>query len=302
MLDTAVNVLSTVSKHTHTLMRFTLVSVSLVSMSLALHAQEDKVLARVDGVAITQKDIDIAAEDLADKLPQTMQEDQKRDYLVGYVIDLKIGAKAAEEAKSGDTPDFAKRMSYFREKLLLDEYLSQKSKKAINIEAAKKLYDETTKTLKPEEEVSARHILVEQEADAKAAYARVKGGEDFAKVASELSKDPGSGKQGGDLGYFTRERMVKPFADAAFSAKKGDITEPVKSDFGWHIIKVEDKRTKPVPSFEEVKPQIDIYLGRKAQQDAVIALREKAKIERLDKPKEENKETDKKSLNGDKQQ
>jgi peptidyl-prolyl cis-trans isomerase C len=270
-------------------------STSLVASSL--HAQEEKVLARVDGVAVTQKDVDIAAEDLAERLPQGLQEAQKRDYLVGYVIDLKIGAKAAEVAKSGEGPDFARRMTYFREKLLLDEYLSVQSKKAVNLEAAKKLYDETTKNLKPEEEVRARHILVEQEEDAKKIYARVKGGEDFAKVAGEVSKDPGSGKEGGDLGYFTRERMVKPFADAAFSAEKGAVTEPVKSNFGWHIIKVEDKRTKPVPTFEEVKPQIDMYLGRKAQQDAILALREGAKIERLDKPKEENKEapnTDKK--------
>ena len=225
-------------------------------------------------------------------MPQGLQEAQRREYLIGYVIDLKIGAKAADVAKSAQAPDFERRMAYFREKLLLDEYLSQQAKKGVNLEAAKKLYDETTKSLKPEEEVRARHILVEQEDEAKKIYARVKGGEDFAKLATEASKDPGSGKEGGDLGYFTRDRMVKPFADAAFSAEKGSITEPVKSQFGWHIIKVEDKRTKPVPNFEEVRPQIDAYLGRKAQQDAILALREKAKIERLDKPKEDAKPAD----------
>jgi peptidyl-prolyl cis-trans isomerase C len=269
-----------------------IVGMSVLMPVQTLHAQEDKVLARVDGVNVTQKDIDIAGEDLADRLPQGLQEAQRREYLIGYVIDLKIGAKAADVAKSAQAPDFERRMAYFREKLLLDEYLSQQAKKGVNLEAAKKLYDETTKSLKPEEEVRARHILVEQEDEAKKIYARVKGGEDFAKLATEASKDPGSGKEGGDLGYFTRDRMVKPFADAAFSAEKGSITEPVKSQFGWHIIKVEDKRTKPVPNFEEVRPQIDAYLGRKAQQDAILALREKAKIERLDKPKEDAKPAD----------
>lgn len=249
----------------------------------AASAQEDKPLARVDGQPITQKDLDAAAEDLGERLP-AMADAQKRDYLLTYMIDLKIGAKAAEAEKIGDTPEFARRLAYLRDKLLLDEYLNRETKKAVTPEAAKKLYEDTVKTLKPEEERRARHILVESEDEAKKVAARVKGGEDFAKVAAEVSKDPGSGKEGGDLGYFTRDRMVKEFADAAFAAKPGDIVGPVKSQFGWHVIKVEDARTKPLPTFDEVKTQIDTYLGQKAQQDLIVALREKAKIERLDKP------------------
>ena len=101
----------------------------------------------------------------------------------------------------------------------------------------------------------ARHILLESEDEAKKAQARVKGGEDFAKVAKELSKDPGS-SEGGDLGFFTKDRMVKEFADAAFAMKPGDISVPVKSQFGWHVIRLEERRTKPIPSFDQVKPQI----------------------------------------------
>lgn len=246
-------------------------------------AQEDKPLARVDGQPIVQKDLDAAAEDLGDRLP-AMADAQKRDYLLTYVIDLKLGAKAAAADKIGDTPEFARRLAYLRDKLLLDEYLSHETKKAVTPEAAQKLYEDTVKTLKPDEERRARHILVEGEDEAKKVFARVKGGEDFAKVAAELSKDPGSGKEGGDLGYFTKDRMVKEFADVAFAAKVGDIVGPVKSQFGWHVIKVEDARTKPLPTFDEVKTQIDTYLGQKAQQDLIVALREKAKIERLDKP------------------
>ena len=96
-------------------------------------------------------------------------------------------------------------------------------------EAARKLYDETVKSLTPEHEVRARHILVETEDEAKKAYERVKGGEDFAKVAGELSKDPGSKTEGGDLGFFTKDRMVEPFAETAFKLEPGQISDPVKT-------------------------------------------------------------------------
>lgn len=246
-------------------------------------AQADKVVAKVDGIAITEKDIQLASEDLGERLAQ-LPDDRKRDEVINYLVDLKLGARAAADAKITDTPDFAARLAYYREKVLLDEYLTREGKKAVTADAAKKLFDETTKAMTPEEEVHARHILVEDEAQAKAVVERLKKGEDFAKVAADVSKDPGSGKEGGDLGWFTKDRMVPEFAEAAFKLKKGEVSEPVKSQFGWHVIRLEDKRSKPLPDFASVKPQIDQYLERKAQQDLVLAMREKAKIERLDKP------------------
>ena len=246
-------------------------------------AQADKVVAKVDGIAITEKDVQLATEDLGERLAQ-LPEERKRDEVINYLVDLKLGAKAAAAAKIGDTPDFAARLAYYREKVLLDEYLTAEGKKAVTAEAAKKLYDETTKAMAPEEEAHARHILVEDEAQAKIVVERLKKGEDFAKVAAELSKDPGSGKEGGDLGWFTKDRMVPEFAEAAFKLQKGQVSDPVKSQFGWHVIRLEDKRAKPLPDFAAVKPQIDQYLERKAQQDIILALREKAKIERLDQP------------------
>ncbi|MBF9232742.1 peptidylprolyl isomerase [Microvirga alba] len=241
----------------------------------------DKVIARVNGTNITEADLAVATADPALQLPN-VPEAQKRDMLIGYLIDLKLGAKAAEAAKVGDTPDFARKLAYTRDKTLLDQYLDQEAKKAVTPEAARKLYDETAKSVPAEQEVRARHILVESEEEAKKAAARVKGGEDFAKVAAELSKDPGSKTDGGDLGFFTKDRMVEPFAEAAFKLEPGQISDPVKSQFGWHVIKVEEKRSKPVPSFEEMKDQVDTYLERKAQQDLIGGLRQSAKIERLD--------------------
>jgi peptidyl-prolyl cis-trans isomerase C len=241
----------------------------------------DTVIARVNGTDITEADLEIADQDPALQLPG-VPEAQKRDLLIGYLVDLKLGAKAAADAKIGDSAEFARKMAYARDKALLDEYLDQQAKKAVNPEASRKLYDETVKSLTPEQEVHARHILVETEDEAKKAYARIKGGEDFAKVAADLSKDPGSKDDGGDLGFFTKDRMVAPFAEAAFKLDPGQVSEPVKTQFGWHIIKVEEKRTKPVPSYDDMKEQVDTYLGRKAQQDLIVDLRQKAKIERLD--------------------
>ena len=241
----------------------------------------NQVVARVDGVEITEGDLAVAAEDPALQVPG-VPDAQKRDLLIGYLVDLKIGARAADAAKIGEGPEFARKLAYARDKALLDAYLDQESKKAVTPDAARKLYEETVKGIAPEAELRARHILVENEDDAKKALQRVKGGEDFAKVAEELSKDPGSKGEGGDLGFFSKDRMVEPFAEAAFKLDPGQISDPVKTQFGWHVIKVEEKRNKPVPSFEETREQIDTYLGRKAQQDLILGLRQKAKVERAD--------------------
>jgi peptidyl-prolyl cis-trans isomerase C len=255
----------------------------MLAVSPAALAQADKVVARVNGIAITERDLGYAAEDLGERLAQ-VPEAKRRDEMINYLVDLKLGAKAAADAKIGEGADFTARLAYLRDKVLLEEYINREAKKTATPEAARKLYDETLKSLPPEEEVNARHILVEDEAQAKAVVERLKKGEDFAKVAAELSKDPGSGKEGGSLGWFSKERMVPEFAEAAFKLEKGKVSEPVKSQFGWHVIRLEDRRTKPQPEFEAVKPQIDQYLERKAQQDIILALRGNAKVERLDQP------------------
>lgn len=247
-------------------------------------APADKVVARIDGLDITEKEIELAAEDLGDRIAQ-VPAPQRREYLIGYLADLKIGARAAERAKVMDSPDFTSRIAYFRQKVLMDEFISRQSRAAATPEAARKLFDDTMKSMKPEQEVRARHILVEKEDEAKAALERVRKGEDFAKVAAELSKDPGSGKEGGDLGYFTQDRMVPQFGAMAFQLKPGEVSEPVQTQFGWHVIKVEDKRDRPLPKFEDVKGEIETYLVRKAQQDIVLGLRGDLKLERLDQPK-----------------
>lgn len=243
----------------------------------------DKVVATVNGAPIKESDLVIAEQDIGGQL-QSVPEASRRDYLIRFMADLKLGAQAAEQAKLQDAPDFSQRVEYFRDKILLDDLMLKEGAKADTPEARKKLYDDTVSKLPPETELHARHILVADEATAKQVAERAKKGEDFLALSKEFSKDPGSAADGGDLGWFTKDKMVKEFSDAAFKLDPGQISDPVKSQFGWHIIKVEEKRTKPVPQFTEVQDQIGNYLTQRAQQTLLLSLREKAKIVQVEKP------------------
>jgi peptidyl-prolyl cis-trans isomerase C len=246
-------------------------------------AAQDKVLATVNGVAIKESDLVLAEQDVGSQL-QSVPEAARRDYLIRFMADLILGAQAAETERLQDSPDFAQRMQYFRNKILLDDLMVKEAAKADTPEARKKLYDDTVAKLPPEIELHARHVLVDDEAKAKEVAERARKGEDFVALSKEFSKDPGSASEGGDLGWFTKDKMVKEFSEAAFKLEPGEISDPVKSQFGWHVIKVEGKRTKPVPPFDEVKDQIGNYLVQKAQQAFLLSLREKAKIVSLEKP------------------
>jgi peptidyl-prolyl cis-trans isomerase C len=263
---------------------FAVGALALSLLSSAAYAQDAKVIARVDGTAITEEDLKIAMEELSPTLPREMDAAQRRSYAVEYLIDLKIVAAQAAKDKLADTPDFKKRLSQTSDRLLMEALLTREGDKGSTEDAMKKFYDETVKSLKPTVEVKARHILVEKEEEAKAAVERLKKGEDFAKLAGELSKDPGSGKEGGDLGWFEKERMVPEFAEAAFKLDKGGVSEIVKTQFGFHIIKVDDKRDKAPPPYDGVKEQLKKYMTQKAQQDLVLKLREAAKVERVEAP------------------
>ena len=241
-----------------------------------------KVLASVDGVEITDDDVAVALEDLGPTLPQQIEGPQREAYVLDYLIDLRLVAKKAAAEKVGDGAEVARRLAYYRDKVMMESLLGKVAKDGATDAAMKQVYDEAAAKQKSEEEISARHILVPTEDEAKAALKRVKGGEDFAKVADEVSKDPGS--KGGDLGWFTKDRMVPEFGEAAYKLKKGEISEPVKSQFGWHVIKLEDKRVKPFPSFEEVKTQVAQYVAQKSQSELIMKLREGAKIERMEAP------------------
>lgn len=238
----------------------------------------ETVLASVNGQSITQGDVATAADDLGSNIAQQLKGKARDAYVLDYLIDSTLVAQKSKDDKLDQTPDFGRKLEAAKGKLLMEAMLTQIAKQATSDATLHKIYDDAAKQQKPEDEIHARHILVATEADAQAALKRVKSGEDFGKVAKDMSKDPGS--EGGDLGWFTRERMVPAFADAAFKLQAGQISDPVKTQFGWHIIQVEGKRQKTFPPFDQVKDQILRYAVQKAQSDLIIDLRKTAKIER----------------------
>jgi peptidyl-prolyl cis-trans isomerase C len=252
---------------------------------LPLRAEEaNPVLAKVNGAEIRASDVALAEEELGPSLAQ-MDPATKKENVLSFLIDMKIVSKEAEDKKIADRDDFKTRLAFARNRLLMDNLLAVEGKAATTDENMKKVYEEAAKQITGEQEVHARHILVETEDQAKKIEDELKKGADFAELAKKESKDPGA-SDGGDLGFFTKEQMVPEFSTTAFALEPGKISDPVKTQFGWHIIKVEEKRTRKAPDFEQVKPQIETYVVRKAQADYVAKLRTAAKVERMDKPED----------------
>ncbi|MGZ9086519.1 MAG: peptidylprolyl isomerase, partial [Rhodoplanes sp.] len=261
-------------------------------------AANDPVVAKVNGADIRQSDLALAEEDVGQNIPAGTPE-AKRDWLINYVADMLVLARYAEANKVPDSADFKRRLAFLRDKALMESVLRDTGKTALTNEAMRAVYDEAVKQMADEQEVHARHILFrvadandqnaskEAEAKAKATLARINKGEDFATLAKDLTDDPPGKQDGGDLGYFTKDQMVPEFSEVAFKLDKGQISDPIKTPFGWHIIKIEDKRKRQAPEFDQVKDQIETFVTRKAQIDLLNKLRTDAKIERLDKPEAE---------------
>jgi len=199
------------------------------------------------------------------------------------VGDMLLVAKAAEAKKVADTNEFKQKLAYARTKLLMESYLQSEAKAAVTDAELHKVYDEAVGQMKSEPEVHARHILVETEDEAKALVAELKKGGDFAELAKAKSKDPGA-SDGGDLGWFTKDQMVPEFSEVAFKLDKGQLSDPVKSQFGWHVIKVEDKRMRQPPEFEKVRDQLENFVVRRQQSAVITKLRAEGKIERIGAP------------------
>jgi peptidyl-prolyl cis-trans isomerase C len=281
--------------------RLTLVATGaaiLIAASGLAHAQApagDPLIAKVNGVEIHQSDLALAEEDIGQNVP-AKDEQGKRDYLVNFLTDMILLSKEAEAKKVPDTAEFKRRIAFARNKALMDTVLQEASKGATTEANLHKVYDDATKQMGAEQEVHARHILFRvvnpaddaaskaAEAKVKVVIERVKKGEDFNKLANELTEDPSGKANGGDLGYFTKEQMVPEFSDVAFKLDKGQVSAPVKTQFGWHVLKVEDKRQRQAPAFDTVRDQVENFAVRKAQVDLVTKLRADAKIERLDTP------------------
>jgi peptidyl-prolyl cis-trans isomerase C len=240
---------------------------------------KDPVVARVNGFAIYRSDIQAAAQGLSPEMRQ-----QPADKIYNFILDQLVGsalaAQAARREKLEDNPAVKRRMVLIQNQLLAQLYISDLLRKNMTDSKLKQAYARYLKTAPPREEVKARHILLASEADAKAVIAELKKGADFATLAKEKTTDPTGKASGGELGWFTRDQMVPAFADAAFKLKKGQFTEtPVKTQFGWHVIEVEDRRQAKPPSFEEVRPQLANQLARELVAQKMKELRIAAKLE-----------------------
>jgi peptidyl-prolyl cis-trans isomerase C len=238
------------------------------------------VVARVDGVPIYESDLAMAEDDLGAEL-QNVPPDVRREHLISYIADIILVTKAAEARNLQNGDEFKQRLAFLRNKLLMGALLSDHARKVTTDEALQQVYNEQVKPMGATEEVRARHILVPTEEEARSVVEQLKAGADFAELAKKLSKDPGA-SDGGDLGYFTKDQMVPEFANVAFQMYPGQVSNPIKTQFGWHVIKLEDRRNRPVPEFEKLRDQIEAFVARRAQTELVGQLREKAKIERLD--------------------
>jgi len=239
----------------------------------------DPVVARVNGFEIKQSDLDFAASEVGPRLGTVRPEDRKR-VLMQFMIENELFAGAGEQEKLDESDTFDKRAAYHRRRALRDAFFDKNVRGAVDDAEAKKVFEENISKVKPEQEISARHILVDTEDEAKEVKAQLEGGSDFAKLAAEKSKDKNA--EGGSLGFFSRGQMLKPFEDAAFALDVGKLSEPVKTSFGWHIIEIQEKRNQELPSFDDVKDPIISQLVVRKAQSVVGDLRSKAKIEILD--------------------
>jgi len=248
--------------------------------SLAAGAQE-AVIAKVNGKTITEADMRLAEAEIGGELG-SLPDVTKRRVLVEFLIENQLFADAAETQKLGTGAAYNERMQYWRRRSLRDLYFDKSVKDSVSDAEAKKFYDTQVGGAKVEDEVRARHILVESKEKARELFEKVAYGTDFAELAKQNSKDPGSKDQGGDLGYFSRGQMVPQFEEAAFKLQKGEVSQPFETQFGWHILKVDDRRAGQVAPFDAVKERIvGAIIHQKAQQVAGD-LRAKAKIEYID--------------------
>ncbi|MGN6101075.1 MAG: peptidylprolyl isomerase, partial [Devosia sp.] len=235
------------------------------------------VVAKVGDDTITEADLSYAAEDLGQQLQNVPPQDQKA-FLTTVLIDMKILARAARDAKLDATDDYKARLAYLEDRALRRAYFEQQIANAITPASIKAAYDDYVKAFKPQDEVHAAHILVKTEDEAKAVEADLAKGTKFEDEAKAKSIDTGSAANGGDLGFFSKGQMVKPFEDAAFALKTGEVSQPVQSQFGWHVIKlIETRKTQP-PPFEQVASQLQQQMLYKKFDDTVAALKKQTQV------------------------
>lgn len=261
-----------------------ILAVSLLAASWGVAQAQDlaqnlpqNTVVTVNGIAITYDDISMAEDELLGLVGQ-LPEQQRFETLVSFMVERLLAANAARKAGLENSAEVEKRVAFLKQKALQDVYVSGLLMERVNEESVSAYYQKNIVEGPKQEEVRARHILVDSREEAEAVIAAVKNGGDFIELAKKRSKGP-SGAGGGDLGYFDRVAMVAPFSDAAFKLKKGKVSDPVKTQFGWHVIKLEDRRTKPTPALDDVRDQIYQILASEARRGIYDEMRQGADVQ-----------------------
>ena len=253
---------------------------SLSAQSIKNKAGNAIVLATVNGEEITQADIDLFYQELPDQMKQIPIE-QVQNQILDRLIDQQLILGEAKKARLDKRPDIERKLAYEKTKILNESYLEIVLEKEVTPERIREVYNRAIALEEKREEIKARHILVKTEAEALDIINALKRGGDFISLAKERSTGP-SGKNGGDLGFFTADQMVPPFSKAAYALRKGETSDkPVQTQFGWHVIKVEDRRLAGARPFQELEPQIREQLVTKAYEKIIQQFRKTAKIEKM---------------------
>jgi peptidyl-prolyl cis-trans isomerase C len=240
---------------------------------------DDPVVAKVDGTEVHRSEVTRLLGQMPQQI-QLMPMEQLYPLLLERLVDQKLIAAAGYKAKLQTTDDVKAVVRRAEEMAVQHAYMQQELKGKVTPAALDEAYKAYLAKNPPQDEVKAAHILVESEGEAKAVIKALLKGGDFAKLAGEKSKDTESAKLGGDLGYFTKDMMVEPFAVAAFAMKPGEVSKtPVKTDYGWHVIKLEDRRVKASPKFEEIKSELEETIDQDIVDAMVKKLRAKASVE-----------------------
>jgi len=243
-------------------------------------ADPNQVVARINDQDITRQQVLDSATGLPEQVRAEI--DQVFPLLVKRYVGLQLLADKGRAENLAEDPEVKKLVTEAENEAIRQIFVSRYLEQQITDAAVKSRYDQKLKENPPPEEVRAAHILVATEEEAKATIDQVAGGADFAALAKEKSTDKGSGANGGDLGWFAKNVMVKEFADAAFAMQPGEVSKaPVKSQFGFHIIKLEERRTQPAPTLESQREQIRAELAEQLVQALVTSLRKDAKVEVL---------------------
>jgi peptidyl-prolyl cis-trans isomerase C len=255
---------------------------SLLSSARVACAQEEKVIASIDGKNITEADLKQAESDL-DAQFSRLPPDKRRAAALSALIEIRLLSAKAEASGIDKTPDFQRELAFLRQRALHSALVQEQVASKVTDEAIRARYDKQMADTPPVNEIHARHILVKTKDEADAIIKQLDGGADFQKLANEHTADPGGKTTGGDLGYFGPGQMVPEFEKAAFALEVGTYTkQPVQSQFGWHVIKVEDKRAQQPPAFDQVKEQFRSLVLREKYFELVKSLRTAAKIDITD--------------------